>query len=237
MSERPFFAHPELPLPDPTLSVFINCPYDDDYEPLLDAIVFTTVCCGFQPRTADESSDTDVPRMDRILHAVFTSNYSIHDLSRCKGEGEELLARFNMPLELGLAVGRRFVGAAFSSRASSAAKKKTGAEAVGFDREIAELARRHRWLVLVLEEIRYPKYISDLAGFDLQTYDGKIGSIVQRVMAWLMTREGAVPGMSPRLVQKAFPRFMQQKLELNNEWGRVPWRLILQAARNCVPKL
>lgn len=237
MKARPFFAHPELPLPDPGLSVFINCPYDAEYEPLLDAIVFTTVCCGFQPRTADESMDADVSRMDRILHAIFTSNYSIHDLSRCKGEGDELLARFNMPLELGLAMGHRFVGATFSNRKFSAPKKKKAAKATALAGELAELSQRHRWLVLVLEDIRVPKYVSDLAGYDLETYDGMVGTIIERVTAWLMTRQGAVSGMSPGPVKKTFPKFVEQKAKLKNEWGRNHWPKILKAARDCVPKL
>jgi hypothetical protein len=45
--------------------------------------------------------------MARILRAIFESKYSIHDLSRCKGEGVADLARFNMPLELGIAMAYR----------------------------------------------------------------------------------------------------------------------------------
>jgi hypothetical protein len=87
--------------PDPDKSVFINCPYDAAYTPLFDAIIFTTVCCGFTPRSALESGDVAEPRMDRIVRSLFESRYSIHDLSRNKGEGEEGFARFNMALELG----------------------------------------------------------------------------------------------------------------------------------------
>jgi len=28
-------------------SVFINCPFDDDYWPTFEALVFTAVACGF----------------------------------------------------------------------------------------------------------------------------------------------------------------------------------------------
>ena len=233
----PIFAHPELPLPDPALSVFINCPFDDEYEPFLDAIVFTAVCCGFQPRTADESLGADVSRMDRILHAVFTSKYSIHDLSRCKGEGEELLARFNMPLELGLALGYRFVSTAFSNHKFDVPPGKKGATTSKLAKELEALGNPHRWLVLVPESIRVPKYISDLAGYDLESYDGMVGSIIERVTAWLMSREGAVPGMSPGPIKRDFSKFLGEKAALKSEWGRVRWPDLLKAARNCVPKL
>ena len=64
---------------------------------MFDAIIFATVCCGFVPRSALESGNVAEPRFERITRALFSSKYSIHDLSRCPGEGEEGLARFNMP--------------------------------------------------------------------------------------------------------------------------------------------
>jgi len=40
---------------DRSKSVFINCPYDSEFAPIFDSIVFATVCCGFLPRSALES--------------------------------------------------------------------------------------------------------------------------------------------------------------------------------------
>ena len=37
--------------------VFINCPFDDEYQPMLHALLFTVVQCGFRPRIATERSD------------------------------------------------------------------------------------------------------------------------------------------------------------------------------------
>jgi hypothetical protein len=82
--------------------VFVNCPYDPDYKPLMDAIVLATVACGFVPRTATDSGDVSRSRMDRIDGAMRECRYSIHDLSRCTGSGDWNHARFNMPLELGM---------------------------------------------------------------------------------------------------------------------------------------
>jgi hypothetical protein len=31
-------------------SVFINCPFDSQYKPLFEGIVFATSCCGLKPR-------------------------------------------------------------------------------------------------------------------------------------------------------------------------------------------
>lgn len=95
---RSHFGRGELAI-DPATSVFINCPFDTEYSPLFHAIIFATTCCGFLARSALETGSVAESRMDRIANAVFSSRYSIHDLSRCRGEGDELLARFNMPLE------------------------------------------------------------------------------------------------------------------------------------------
>jgi hypothetical protein len=153
-------SHPNI---DPQRSVFINCPYDDEYEQLFDALLLTVVTCGFVPRSALESGSVSASRMDRIFTAIDSSDFSIHDLSRCHGEGEALLARFNMPLELGIAMScRRHAG-------------------------------RHDWFVLVPTDAPYARFVSDLTGFDLQRYDGKEDSIVQNVMGWLVTFSQALP--------------------------------------------
>ena len=60
------------------------------------------------PRSAIESGTVAEPRLARVTRALFSFRYSIHDLSRATGEGSEDLARFNMPLELGMAMARRF---------------------------------------------------------------------------------------------------------------------------------
>ena len=65
--------------PDPRRSVFINCPYDPEYEPLADALLLAVVACGFSPRSALESGLAAIPRVERIFHAIHSSKYSIHD--------------------------------------------------------------------------------------------------------------------------------------------------------------
>ena len=47
-------------------SVFINCPFDDDYAPILRAIIFAVVDCGFAPRCALEALDASQIRIQKI---------------------------------------------------------------------------------------------------------------------------------------------------------------------------
>src|SRR5271157_4667689 len=199
---RPRLGEGELTL-DPSRSVFINCPFDAAYAPIFDAIVFATVCCGFMPRSALESGTVAEPRLARITRAIFNSRYSIHDLSRCTGEGEENFARFNMPLELGIAIARRFTGP----------------------------APEHDWLVLVPKGHAYLRFISDLAAYDPVTHDGSVESVTVAVIAWLATREEAVPPITPKEVLAALPEFQARKQALAAAWHQYPpWPDVVLAA-------
>lgn len=201
---REHFGHGKLAT-DPTKAVFINCPFDKDFEPTFEAILFATVCCGFIPRSALESGSVAESRMERIVQAIFSSKYSIHDLSRCRGEGSEQLARFNMPLELGIAMARRYM---------------EGGK-----------GQKHDWLLLVPEGHVYMKFVSDLAGFDPVRYDGTPESVVPKVMAWLATRPDTIRTPTPQDVLAALPKFQSEKARLQKEWGgHAPWADLVLAA-------
>ena len=210
-SAREHFGSGRL-LTDPAKSVFINCPFDAEFAPLFDALVFATVCCGFLPRSALESGSVAISRMDRITRAVSSSKYSIHDLSRCRGEGEENLARFNMPLELGMALAQRV----FSKQ-------------VGWE---------HDWLLLVRQGHAYVRFISDLAGFDPKQHEGTVGSIVPKVISWLATRPDTARTPTPKQVLAALPAFQAERRRLTEDWaGDVPWSDVVVAAIETAPRL
>ncbi len=199
---RPIFGHGELAV-DPSKSVFINCPFDAGYVPLFDAIVFATVCCGFMPRSALASGTVSEPRVVRIMRALANSKYSIHDLSRCTGEGVENIARFNMPLELGMAMARRFLDPAIE----------------------------HDWLVLVPRGHPYARFVSDLAAYDPVAHDGSIPSVIIAVMSWLATRPDAIQTATPREVLAILPAFQSRRQALNETWGGLPpWADLLVLA-------
>jgi hypothetical protein len=226
-------SHPELPTPPPALSVFVNCPFDDDYRPIREAIIFTIACCGFRPRSADESELSHISRMERIAHGIFTSNYSVHDLSRCRGEGTELFARFNMPLELGIAMGRWFLSSGLKRQRYENIVKKSRLVT-----NLMELAQSHRWLVLVPVDAEKDRYVSDLKAFDFDNHGGDIAKTVSIVVKWLGVADGAVPGITPKLILEALPTFQERKAIRAAKWtGPLPWRELVDAALESVPKL
>jgi hypothetical protein len=65
-----------------TNSVFINCPFDNEYLPLLKPLLFILIKLGFNPRIALERSDSGEIRLNKILELIESSKFSIHDLSR-----------------------------------------------------------------------------------------------------------------------------------------------------------
>jgi hypothetical protein len=162
--------------------VFINCPFDDDYEPILQAILFCIVYLGFSPRLATENSDSLALRLEKIRGLIENSKYSIHDLSRCQAKAAGEHFRLNMPFELGIDYGCR--------------------QYFGKGRE----AKR----ILILEEaaFRYQVAISDLAGCDIQMHSGDYQTAVRKVRNWLVT-EAAAPREGSARILGAYADFQE----------------------------
>ncbi len=189
-------------------AVFINCPYDAAFGPLFDAIFFTCVCCGCLPRSAIDSGSSGTARIERIMATLRACRYSIHDLSRFQGEGEGNLARFNMPLELGMAM------------------------------MLAELAPgAHEWMPLAPTVSAFDQYISDLRGFDIERYDGTVSTLVPKVAAWLLTRPAALGTvLTPQEMVEALPAFAAARRLLLRDWigSAPPWSALVRIARETI---
>jgi hypothetical protein len=120
--------------------VFLNCPFDDDYYPLLRAAVFTIHACEFTARIALENTGSENVRLDRLVQMIRECRLGIHDLSRVHLTSSTDLPRFNMPFECGVFFGAR----RFGTQAQS----------------------RKRFLLLDKEPYQYQKTMSDAAGLD-----------------------------------------------------------------------
>lgn len=151
-------------------SVFINCPFDEDYRPILRAIVFAVFDCGFAARCALEYYDASEVRLEKIFRLIRECRYGIHDISRTELDAANSLPRFNMPLELGM-----FLGA---KRFGNASNKKKSA------------------LILDRERYRYQKFISDIAGQDIKAHDGKPDGAIRAIRDWRHTisKRVTIPG-------------------------------------------
>ena len=58
------------PKPSYDDSVFVNCPFDAEYEPIFHAIVFAIHDCGYVARCALEADDSGDVRIEKILAII-----------------------------------------------------------------------------------------------------------------------------------------------------------------------
>ena len=139
--------------------VFINCPFDEAFAPTFRALIFVILVCGFRPRSARELDDGGQTRIDKIYGLIEECRYGIHDLSRTELDSVHQLPRFNMPLELGLFLGaKRFGG---------------------------KHQKAKRVLILDVEQYRYQRFISDLAGMDIHEHGGDPLNALREARNWL----------------------------------------------------
>lgn len=66
------------------MEVFINCPFDPEYEPLRNRIIFVLLWAGLKPVLASDFGNSNEPRFSRICKLLRECPVSIHDLSRNK---------------------------------------------------------------------------------------------------------------------------------------------------------
>lgn len=150
-------------------NVFINCPFDEAYAPIFEAIVFAVNDAGFRPKCARERLDSSQVRLQKIFDLIASSRYSIHDLSRTALDDATALPRFNMPLELGVDL---------------------GCKAYNLDCSDKSL------LIFDSEPYRFQKFVSDIGGQDIHQHGNNARIAVTRVRNWLRTESGRsdIPG-------------------------------------------
>jgi len=151
--------------------VFLNCPFDDAYLPLLRPILFVILDLGLTPRIALERLDSGRPRIEKIISLIGESKYAIHDLSRLKAGKAGEYYRLNMPFELGLDVGCRLF------RSDRWAEK--------------------RCLILGAERYRYQAALSDMSNSDIAVHGNDPVEASSQVRNWLANEAGLrAPGPS-----------------------------------------
>ena len=146
------------PKPPASKAVFINCPFDDGFKPILRAMVFTIIASGYHPRCALDATDGAEIRVGKIATMIGECDWGIHDLSRVEVDAGGV-PRFNMPMELGLHLGARLFG---ESR-----------------------HRRKRASILEAEPHRYDAALSDISGQDIETHGNDPDQAIRCVRNWL----------------------------------------------------
>lgn len=149
--------------------VFINCPFDNEYAPLLRSIVFAIYRCGFLPVTALNEDNGLQNRLSKIEDCIAQCRYGIHDLSRVELNPNNL-PRFNMPFELGIFFGAKRFGDVHQKLKNA--------------------------LILDKDRYRYQQFISDLNGIDIKAHENEPRSVIRKIRDWLSnsSRREHLPG-------------------------------------------
>jgi hypothetical protein len=163
-------------------NVFINCPFDKFYVPLLQPLLFTVLYFDLAPLIAETTSSGQV-RVDKIKKLIHRSKYSIHDISRSEVLQGKDLPRFNMPFEMGLDLGCQTYG-----------KGKLGLK---------------KCLILEKTKYHYLKVISDIAGQDIENHDDNPEELIRKVRNWFAAVLHAHQP-SPTLIWDAYNEFLDQ---------------------------
>ncbi|WP_309730742.1 hypothetical protein [Sphingomonas sp. SORGH_AS_0438] len=180
--------------------MFINCPFDLEYKPIFNAMVYTVVRSGYRARCALETDDAAENRLGKIIKIIGECRYGIHDISRTEAGGDPPLPRFNMPLELGLWLGAHHLG-----RPDQAGKK-----CIVFDRE----------------QYRYLRYISDIGGQDIHSHDGNIDKLISELAAWLRHLPGGVHAGGGQAILREYRAFEELLPLLSAQKDMTPEELL-----------
>lgn len=189
-------------------SIFFNCPFDDGYKPIFEALVFAAFDCGYVPRCALEAEDAGQVRLEKILAIIRDCRLGLHDISRTELDDANALPRFNMPFELGL-----FVGAGrFGDR------------------------RQKRKLCLVLdrERYRFQRFISDIAGQDIRAHGDDPERAIGELRSWLaaLPRRNILPGGAA--IAARYRAFCRELPEILRAMGLDPREVVFADFTNIV---
>jgi hypothetical protein len=171
-------------------NVFINCPFDAEYAPIFEAIVFAVHDAGFRPKCAREKLDSSQIRVQKIAGLIADSRYSIHDLSRTELDADNQLPRFNMPFELGMDVGCKTYSADHSDKS---------------------------FLIFEFRKFQFQKYISDISGQDIQHHSDDPRTAVIAVRDWLRTESGRNDLPSGSIIFSRYEKFRHDLPAICNE--------------------
>jgi len=157
------------------LSVFLNIPYDSQFEDLYLAYIVGLTQLGLKINLT--LAVPNQGRLDRIIKLIERSAVSIHDLSRI--ELSSGIPRFNMPLELGLAL--------YRSRTTKG---------------------RHKVFVFESKPYRMQRSTSDISGIDPQIHSKRPKGVMAGLRNIFYQADGTtVPEMlsSYRAVKRRIP--------------------------------
>lgn len=172
-------------------NVFINCPFDNLYFPLLKPLLFTIIYLNLNPKIS-ETADSGNTRINHIIDLMKISKYSIHDLSRVERISKKDYPRFNMPFECGIDFGLKMSG--YNSY------------------------NNKKFLILEKENYRYKSIISDISGNDIKAHKDNPEEVIKAVRDWFKVSIDNVPWYKIIWLSYAEFEFDFEQILLENDY-------------------
>jgi hypothetical protein len=191
---------------------FLNVPFDVGFEPLFLAFIAGLSGFGLTPQCVLQIP-TSHRRLDRLTKLISSCQYSFHDLSRVQlDQKRPRVPRFNMPFELGLAVGWEKHG-----------------------------GQPHYWYAFEAKPYRALKSLSDLNGTEFYIHGNRpIG--IFRCLANALARSEHRPtvqqlqGIHQGLVRRAY--VIKRELATDSLFDTRPFQeLVVAAARGAADRI
>lgn len=144
-------------------SVFVNCPYDNQYRSMLRHIIFSLSLMGFSVRLALDNRNNSISRMNTIEKLIQECKFSVHDISYMQASKRKEFARMNMPFELGVDYGYR--------------------QFVKNEKEL---------LILERKKYNYHRALSDISGMDICCHNNKEIELIDCLRNWVSGFSGTI---------------------------------------------
>jgi hypothetical protein len=207
-------------------AVFINCPYDPEYQDHLWALGYAIIDSGFRPVLALDIETASFAQFEKIKKQIARCRFSIHDLSRTGAP------RFNMPLELGFALGLEHAEIAARD------KKRNTSKSIETKGAAAKIDGRRQTLIICENRAAMEKVTSDIRGIDAREYNST-NHLVQEVARWLRRHKKENDfALAPKLIVARYEDFWRrlttQAPKIGTALSELPWEERCSLARRYV---
>lgn len=199
------------PVPGFDRNVFVNCPFDELYLPILRPILFCVLYLGLKPRIALERLNSAEARVAKIVELIRESRFGIHDISRLQAQRKGEFYRLNMPFELGLDVGCAFFG--------------------------GNGWQTKKCLILEAERYRYQAAISDLSNSDIAVHGNDPQRAMTEVRNWLTVDANLPNAPGPSALWNRFTDFTADHFTALSKRGYSPADVASQPVSELLPTM
>ncbi|MCP4699031.1 MAG: 5'-methylthioadenosine/S-adenosylhomocysteine nucleosidase [Gammaproteobacteria bacterium] len=215
MSEIPF----TLEKPDRDHTVFISCPCGEKFRELREALLLAVIAKKYYPVLEQCLFSPSTPTPAYLTDYILKAKYSVHECTQCNNDTPEHEERFNLPIELGMALLEKrrrdrertaLLEKLHKEPEKMALLEKQCRELIGDDRGMLD----HKIFILIEEEHPYIPFLQSLQVNDRGTYpSASQAEAMKYIFDWLPSQTTSVDMGKPDFneVEKIWKKFKKSK--------------------------